>query len=337
MVGSQLRYTRMRLFTDVIEYIVGKIDSSILFDATGTATDSFYYFKTFESETCMEGASSSNKPFENIGIMQITDAIPLATGVEKADGATTGYLTFSQIMDYLSSLGFYWTLEERTTNTYFVLKHFTEISNSNGSINLDNYKGKDFTKWTQNVRFDDVKFGKIKDENNGGSLGFKNINLDFPNLTNSKNLILSNSTFITDIDDIRKKREAKYNEESTEQFALFCLLKVSSDYYVRDPFNDFSNIYQNNIELSPSFLFQKVLSGYQDSEINIFSEIISNNLTIYNDRIEKRKKVELNIPINKINDVSLLEKIKYKAEWLDVDSTEIDLKNNNAKITLKKL
>lgn len=329
------RYTRVRDFFEAVQLVVQTIDSTVQFDNSGTDTDSFNFFKNF--------TGTSTNFFNRIGIIHITDAI-LVSGTEPTDGATIGYLTFSNLIGFLSKLGFFWYLENRSGINYFRLIHFTEISNSNGSLNLNYYKNVDYTRLANNYEFESVETSIINNEWTSYNMEWQGVSLDFRAFENKKTAAFSDETFFSDIDDVIINGSNKYNSESIDQFVILSLKDMSPYFEVYTEFGTISHIKFNNVPFSTAFLFKYFLSNFIDNSAILKGTKYNGGLQYLeleqnfdNSRLKKRKKIELTIPINQINSLSLQENVKFKGSWLEPEKIEVDCSKNQAKITLKDL
>jgi hypothetical protein len=117
-------------FYTAVQKVVQNIDSTILFDSTGTTTDSFYFLKNYTGESLTFGSTTTTKCFEYLSLVQITDIILESDNMQKDQPATIGMLTFEKIINFFENIGIYYYLENRTGTYYFVTKHFTEFSSS---------------------------------------------------------------------------------------------------------------------------------------------------------------------------------------------------------------
>lgn len=112
--------TRGRRLDNVIKYIVGLADDTLLFDDSGTDTDSFYYLKSY--------AKDGDNTLANMLMFGITDLVPTGTGGEPDTKQTILEMSLSEVMEYLFTFKLFFDIEERIGGDYFVLRHWSEIN-----------------------------------------------------------------------------------------------------------------------------------------------------------------------------------------------------------------
>jgi len=293
-------YDRIRRVDTIIEYIIGEIDDSILFDNTGTDTDSFYGFKYFEGEsitTYGDTEYTSNKPFENLLIMQITDFMLTDGGAVTTEFATRGMLNFNSLMSKLKFYGFYWFLEYRDGLGYFFkLLHKTQISKVEPNPLSYSY----FQRKRQ-YEYNEFKYSNLKNGQICNSVDFIGTNALFTNVIEKRDFEVADNNIFTDINDINIRKGDIYSRDSIIDFVFISAITVKGttpllDYFtVRKATGLITNIKTNNSELGFANITENLICELPDATCEV------NNKTIEIDikRIKKRKKITLNIPIKK--------------------------------------
>lgn len=327
-------YTRYKRVTSVLKFIVNKIDSSIKFEdnTTPALTDSFYWMKTYIGENYVPigftNYISTNKPYRDLMILQITDAIPDSSGDQKTNGASIGNLTFNILIDWFEQRGFYWKIEERANGNYFILDHYLNKNLSNTNKNLFQLSKINWVKKTNNIKYIEPTYNKIHNsETVGGDLDFVGVDVLFPNVNVKADLQWGGQSIFSDINDIRTFKEEKYNETATDQFVIVStvdvspFLFVSHAHVVKKATGDLTNQLRNNIELSWSYISQRLISNLPDVSANINGNLVS----LSSKRLEKRKEVKFFVPLFDIkNDFDMTGLIAYYDN--DSEINQIDQK-----------
>ncbi len=213
--GDEIQYyTRFRDLFQTIEFIVGELDSSILFDKSGGENDSFYYFKTFQN-------GASQYTLKNLWISSISDMILDVDGFEQ-DTQTLCNLTFKKLTDFLKNrFRVFWELREDSGNYYIIFKHWTETQKTiSKNPDLTNWYNINWSISKKQSTFDKAKiFKQIKRGNFASNSDFVGADIFILNISTNDVLILDNSVFFDDITDIYTNQSA-YPNNSTNQFAI---------------------------------------------------------------------------------------------------------------------
>ncbi|MDX5586490.1 MAG: hypothetical protein QNK20_16510 [Aureibaculum sp.] len=208
-------YTRVRNFYQVIEYIVNQLDPTILFDTSGTATDSYYYFKTYEK--------GGVTVLDNLLIDSMSNAMLNDNNTQKSDAATVCNISLKTITDYLKDImKIYWKLEERVDGVYFVFVHFKDVSFTSG-IDLTNYEGEDWTENKSEYDYQSVKkYSRLKRSMTAGEEDFLGVDMVFPELSNIFPKTEENniSSIYTDVVDMFNNKD-RYPRDSISAITLY--------------------------------------------------------------------------------------------------------------------
>jgi len=186
-----LDYPNCRLLQDVIEYIVGEIDSSILFDS-----DSFTYLE-------------NNIDLTNVMISGISDIVLNESGQVESDQSTLLNMSFEQLFNYLKQAWkLYWELEEISGSYYFRIKHRSEVLYTLGAEpgnDLTDFKGKNWTRGKSNYQYKGEKYSRTKRNAIGLNADFLGTDIIIPSLENviPNTQEITYGEFFTDIWDIQ--------------------------------------------------------------------------------------------------------------------------------------
>lgn len=200
-----ITYTRGRLLTDVIEYIVGEMDSSILFD-----NDSFTYF-------------DDNDDLANLIVMSLSDSV-LASGVEKSNPATVCNFTFEKLFNWLrEKVKIYYYLEYLSGSYYFRIVHVSEISQTagTGANDLTTYQSINWTEHKNKYKINnESKYYRKHRSGIYGLFDFYGFDIIIPDFEKSFPIIeFPDQDIFTDTSDIINFGD-KYPGESTSQIQL---------------------------------------------------------------------------------------------------------------------
>lgn len=339
-------FRRFKRFDTLLKYVVGQIDSTIKFEdnQTPAITDSFYFMKTYEgeifqSEYATTGNYSNDRyPYADLLVMALSDAIPDEFGNEKTDGARITNVTFNSLMSWLEHRGFYWKIEERADGNYFIIDHFLNKSLTNTNKNLFQLSQINWIKKTNNVEYIEPTYNKIHNSDYvGGSLNFIGFDVLFPDINVNADLQWGGQTVLSDINDIRTFRETKYNETATDQVVMLSAISYLNGvgdklYILKKATGDLITRLENNIELSWSYLSERLIANLPDVSANINGNLVS----LSNSRLEKRKKVKFKVPIHNIKtDFDLTGLIGYYDNQAEIEEITIASKENVAEMIIK--
>lgn len=219
--GTYVTLTRNRFFKDVIKYLAERIDPTIEFEdnETPSTTDSFYWLKTYEP-------TSGEFPFKYLTCGQISDVILNDQQLEKSNGATKFILRFNDLMKFVyEKFRLNWYLEDRSGTYYFIFKHDSEISYSQGAAaehDQTNLLGHNWTINRGGIQYDDeYKYGRLKRKTiafNTDHVGADIIVNSLQNIFHDTEIQLNNG--FTDIWDILEN-PSRYPETDNSGFVLF--------------------------------------------------------------------------------------------------------------------
>jgi hypothetical protein len=334
--STDIDYTRVcRTVPSVIEYIVGQIDSSILFDDTGTTLDSFYSFKTMTGDVDTQATiNDDDKPFKNFLIVQLTDIIPDPdTGLQKTNPASLGELSFNDLMEWLKVYGFYWFLEERSGSYYYRLLHKTDISLLDNNPNLRNWKGYNYLPKSNVLEYEKAEYSRLINKQTGKDLELLGVDAIFRIVQEKKNMDISSSIFFIDLNDIVANGENEYDTNATDKFVLISALIDDSDYLL--PRKTDSLIISGEKVFNGDLGFPKVTANLMCDLPDEKATINNVNVTLADNRLKRRAKEELTIPINGINDFDLTGFIDYNGDDAEIEDISQNADKNVGKLNIR--
>lgn len=317
-----LVYNRSRKVEDVFKFLVGKINPTITFDA-----NSFKYFNDFETETLTYEGVSSNKPFKDLSIMQLTDAIPNPDLTQKEFKARVGMISFDDFMSYFEEFPFNFKIE----NNVFSIVHYTEFATNGFNPNYANFKGTNYLNRSNQVEKETASYDNIVNDFKGNSIDFFGGEMRFPNVGLNIDRTISSNLMFTDINDIFRAKSDSYNVESTNQFVLLSLQEVNSKYYLRDATGLVSGERTNNADLSFVNLARDVISNVPDTvtEINEIPQILDSN------RKEKLNKAVLKFPLMVFSEVDFNKGVQFFGEVAEFTSVKKEVNENQVEAEIK--
>jgi hypothetical protein len=294
-VGHSYSKSRARFVKDILEYIVNDIDNSILFDNTGTSTDSFYFMNSYISELWKYDVSGTlypnteyNNPYKWLTLMPLPNAITDEQGTQKTNGQTISNITFNKLVNMLSVMGFRWYLELRGSQYYFILTHKLIVSNSITSLSLASHQGNNFQdlNFAQNIQ--EPEYNIIHNSEVCSNYDFvgKDINFEKLNVDNTSEYTIEG--FYKDINDIRYS--GNYNDSTTTEHALLAVQPYlttasgSPAYIVRFPQGELTNAPINNAELAWSYISANLISELPSQNANVNGA----DVVLDNSRVKKR-------------------------------------------------
>ena len=306
--GHSYSFPRWRFLKDVIEYIVGEVDSTIAFDSTGTETDSFYFLNSYVSDSWkydVTGTIYPNTAYATALKYQVLIPLPNAIvderGAEKSNAQTVANTSFNAIISELKRDGYRWYLDNRSGTYYFILTHKLIAGNELSTINLNNHQGNNFTDLNLNINYEEPEFNTIHNSSQGSGFEFVGTDSIFEKV-NIDNVSEYQSAFHRDINDVRIG--ANYDNESlTESVLLACQPYLtttgSSAYIVRFPNGSATNAPINNAELSYSYVAENLISELPDSIANVNGS----DIIIVEKRLKKRKSIKIDFSTKQISDI----------------------------------
>ena len=321
----------------IIPFLFEKIGlTNIMFDTSGTVTDSFYSFKNLTGESLTKGLTTSDKIFKDLLIINLTDFIPAPDNTQKDVHANRTNLSLKRILDYLLQLGFEWYLQNREGVFYFMLQHISDkILNSNNP-NLSNYFNNDYIYLSNNYEIDEPEYSLITNDTTCLSSDFIGTDIIFPDIIFiNKSFPFTNTNIFVDIDDIIERKGEEYSEIANNNIVVIVALKDGTNkYYVRNALGKISGSHKNNSELSFPYVIQHLSYNLPASEISANN----NTYTIEDFRLKKRKKITLTIPINNlIEDFEINSYIAFFGENCEIEQIQQNATDNVGKIILKAL
>lgn len=326
-----------RKVTDVIEWLFTQMGlTSIVFDSSGTATDSFYSFKTMTGESLTYGATTTDKLYAHLLLINLTDFIPADDDGQKDIRARLTNVSLKTLLDYFESLNFEWFLEERTGVYYFILQHKSDKSLGGSNPDLTDYKGRNWIKYANIYDVEPYEYRKIVNESTAKGIDFKNLDIDFTNVysTDTAKTITDNKIYV-DLDDIANRKSDAYSEIENNNLVMIAAQQdgVVKD-YVRAPTGLISQSLKNNVELGFMYLGRWIYGEYPDADFTIGGT----SYTATSDRLKKREKVEIKgFPGDDIKtDFSVSDAVNFGGDSAELDSLEQDAVNNYYDIRLKK-
>jgi hypothetical protein len=328
-----------RRVDNIIEYIVGEINSSIQFDSTGTINDSFYSFKTWIGDIDnTANIYDTNKTFNNFLICQLTDIIPDSSvdpPIQKSDPATLGLLSFNDLMEWLKTYGFYWYLENRSGTYYFRILHKKDIELLDLNPDLRNWFGYNYTNLLPPIEYDKGEYSRLVNKQKTTNFELKGVDILFYLVQEDKNKDISSSIFYTDLTDIINNGEDDYDTSATDKFVLITALIDDSNYYHPRKINSLlvedSKI--PNGELGWSYVSAELISDLPDER----AIINGTSQTLPDYRVKRRAKLELKIPINGINDFNLSGYVNINYNQMEIESFSQEAEKNTGKLNLRSL
>jgi hypothetical protein len=208
-------YSRFRSLFDVVKYVVGQIDSTILFDSTGTTTDSFYYFISYVNP-------DTQNSLKNLFVSGVPDLILDDSGFQSSEPQTIGRTTFRKITDYLKEkFNIFWKLEDRSGSIYMVFKHWTETQKNTGkNADLNNWLNVNWTKNKNQYKYNSSEFYRLlKRKEIASGIDFVGSDIQTVGLNTEAIKELQFSTFFCDLSDLQAS-QSSYPDNSVTQFML---------------------------------------------------------------------------------------------------------------------
>jgi len=341
-VSTQIDYSNVfRRLTDVIKFLVEKIDNTILFDSTGMIKDSFYSFKMFEGDNLRRWAISDGvlahyqlgpKLFENLMVCNLTDFTPTNAGLQKDHPANLTNLSFNRLLNYWKENGFLWFLEKRPTGNYFRLIHYLHIDSFNSSLVFP----RKYTFKTRNITPILPTYNRIINDKRVSGLDFISEPVVFKNVLETAEISLTDNNVFTDINNIFISKDDFSDTENNNIIIVSTgegHISTGSNYIVRDATGLVSGLRKNNSELSFSYLAEKYFSQLPDKNANING----NDIVINVKRLAKTQKISLTLPIINIEKTYPINfKVKFLNEMVNIDNISRSGHNNFCKMEIIK-
>ena len=211
--ADTITYSRFRKLKSVIEYLVTRFDTTIVFN-----DDSWVYLDAHED-------------LQHLLIANVSDLISQGTPpLETTSGQEVGNMTFQKLMEMLRKKAkLYWLIEETEGQKYFKLKHRSEINYVVGTLNLTDYADFDYTRdaWKYNQS---EKFNRLERVVTGGNFDFLGTDILIPSLDNvAEPKVLGDEKWHFDIWDILSRGSAFYQADSKDEFSMVTAEPIKTD------------------------------------------------------------------------------------------------------------
>ena len=312
---------RGRLLTDVIEYLVRKIDSSIIFDVNS--------FSSFENYNGLDYSTYGKKSYKNLILMGLSDFIPTEAEKPKTNVQKVLNITLKTILDWFEKWGFYWYVEEVSSQLYFRLKMVKDKSLGSGNVNLKNIKGQNWEYLSRQIEWKEVEWLTMNNETTSSGFDFNISWLGLEGYKSKPESSISDGKLYTDIDYIIDAKESIFNGESLDEFVLIATTFHDDSYFCRKTEGVFTKINTNNSELSFSYLFLNILA-------NLARPIESAYQIPYDkNRLDKRRQIKLTVPAD--IDYIFFNYILYFNKEAEIVEWSHKLSNNFAELKIKYL
>jgi hypothetical protein len=300
-----------RRLDDIIEYLIGQADASIVFDA-----NSFDGFDDIVGEGNFNG---SDKFFADAVLIGVSDMVPTLAGNQKTNVASRGYISFAEIDKLLSQLGWYWYLEESGGSFKFRMNHITLKSLGSSNPSLINYFGKDYTYRKQKNEILDAIFDIINNATISSDYNFRRPNFEYK--TGTKKEIIESSRIITDVNYVIDAKESVFDLTSGEQWVLLSTtFDGVSTYDIRQFTSNLNSVLTNNYELSFHWMVFNIVEmpGKVSKENNVFDD----------SKIQKRNMITIKIPIDDFfNDFNFYDDIPFYGNDGEIQSMSMKIKD----------
>jgi hypothetical protein len=310
-----------RRLDEIIEYLVGKADSSILFDA-----DSFTAFDDLEGET-IDGSDKFLSAYALL--VTVSDMIPTLAGNQKNNSASRGYISHAAIMEFLEPLGFYWYLELSGTDYYYRLQHLKTKTLGSSNPEFTNYFGKDYTFRSQDIEIQEAEFDIVTNETLSSDYNFRRPNLEYRVGTKKKSI--QSSRIITDVNYVIDAKESVFDAESGEQWVLLATTFDGVDTYeIRQFTSNLNSVLTNNYELSFHWMVFNI--------VGMPGKVSKGNNVFVDSKIQKRQIITINAPCNDpFTDFNFYDSISYYGKDAELQSISMPLKATGAEFKFKYL
>ncbi|MBE9489023.1 MAG: hypothetical protein IMY67_01895 [Bacteroidetes bacterium] len=343
-VGHTYSFPRWRFLKDVIKYVFNQMDSRIMFDDTGTSTDSFNFCDTYTSVDWKYDAvgtiypnTSYDTPFKWLAIMPMANAIPEQGGTQKSDAQRISYITWNSIVVMLYNMGFAYYIELRLGVPFFVLTHKVNVNNLLSPLNLSSFNSNNYTDLKLNTQIQSPEFNIILNKETARNFEFIGTDMIFPNLNIDSQKEYVSDKFEKDLFSIRTDGGDIYDDNGNKQNALLALQPYltsasgSSAYIVRFPDGEISKKPALNAELAWSYISKHLLSELPSKN----ATVNGGEITIDNKRLKKRKSVNLDFLGKKVSDIDFEKNLNFRGVYAEVD--EYSVLNNSLKLNLGEL
>jgi hypothetical protein len=323
--GATINYQGVGfLLKDVIEYLIGEADSSIIFDANSFLGLDNVVGENFVNVT----VDDPTKCFKHLILMTTSDFIPTLRGNQRNNLAEDGFINFRKIDELLNDLSLYWYLEESGGNHYFRLEHITTKSLGTSNPSLQEYAYQ-----SEKINIEEDKYDRMTNSTNSSTYEFKKSTFIFRE--GSKSIDFGNDRIHLDIDYVRDVGDdVFFSSEANEWVLLACSKETASpnDYYVRyvnDPGGIRPSILVNNLELSFDWLTRNLIEVPGRFDIN-GNEYAAN-------RRQKKYTVELEIKLGNLQtEFALYDSIDYRGNAAEIQRLQKSrITNTIGKIKIK--
>jgi len=301
-----------RKVTDVIEYLMDKVNSSVSFDV-----NSFYSFNNYEGETY---GAYGKLCYKNLILMGMSDMIPDTDNTQKSIVQSKFKITLKGLLDWFVERGFYWYLEDIGGTFYFRLWMVMDKTLTSGNPDVTNLKGKDWSKRGE-FNIQPPEWETISNETQSSTFDFTISQLSaYYTDVSPLNKSISDTNIYTDINYIVDAKESIFSSD-IDQFAMLSTSYDGSTYQVRRvATGDYTYLATNNIELSLPYIFLYVMADLPQlsTQGSVFATA---------NRLAKRKKLQISVPIE--NFYTDFDFFKY----VDIGVTEYEIEEITMKLS----
>jgi hypothetical protein len=291
--STSITYKWMRRLDETIKYLIGKLDSTIKFDA-----QSFAYW-------------DSHPYLANLMIGAISDMVVSGTPpVQGTNKATIGNLALDQLFGWLSSYPwqFFWTLEKILGDYYFRIKHISEVNKALGSNpDLTNLQSINWTEQKTAYSYQAIdKYNRIHREYVAEDPNFIGVDVEIPSIVTDQIREISMQDFYFDIQEIYTN-SGKYNADSNDAWVILSadVYTGAADYICRVGTGLLTGSDRANMELSLANL-DPVLGIYELPE----SSVLINGNPVTVGIVKRRFTQAMEVPIWSPKEVNFEELFK---------------------------
>lgn len=310
---------------DIIEYLIGKADSSIAFDS-----NSFTDFYDVRGKS-YHGGANEYKPFARIKVIGLSDFIPKSDGTLETRHATKGTISYKTISDWLLSISAYWYLELIGSTYFYRLSHITKKTLAAGNPELTNYFNKDQTFFTRNIEILEAEFDKLTNSSQSSGIDFVWPEYKYRNGTKTKGY--SSNNILTDLHYIVDAKTKVFDKTDTTQWVFCSTIKEISGgkFLIRSVTSDLTGIITSNFEIS--FYYMSLTYMEMPGKISIDNTVFDDN------RIAKLQEITLSLPITSsiFNFLDFFGYILYFEKEAEISSITHDAPKNECKLKIKLL
>lgn len=222
-----ITFGRLRTVKDVIKYMIGELDPSILFDS-----DSFAYL-------------DANEDLAHLLMINVADMMYSGTpSTQTTSVAEFLNISFEKLMKlFREKFKIYWRLELIGSSYYFRLKHRSEINYTLGTLDLTSF-GEYSRNFTRDIwSYSDVKkFYRLeRTPSEAGNIDFIGADIFVRSLENvTDEQVMSDDSVFFDVWHILEQQGEIYPESTDSQYVLIASEPIETDGV--EQLADFSNV-----------------------------------------------------------------------------------------------